>query len=111
MKPCNLIMHSDLTSSFATIQNGILQQKKITKKISKIDRDLKHLEKCLPQGVVKETLMDEMKNQKRPLSRRINQELKRQKLIYTPTKHDEKVNFMFQLFASLNYARSCMRSL
>ena len=86
-------------------------KRKITKKISKIDRDLKHLEKCLPQGIVKETLMDEMKNQKRPLSRRINQELKRQKLIYTPTKHGEKVNFIFQLFASLNYDRSCMRSL
>ena len=104
-------MHSDLTSSLQTSRMESYSKRKITRKISKIDRDLKHLEKCLPEGIVKETLMDQMKNQKRPLSRRITQELKRQKLIYNPRKHDEKVNFIFQLFASLNYEMSCMRSL
>ena len=57
----------------------VVSKKRLTTKISKIDRDLKHLEQFLSQGIVKETLMAEMKNKKRPLNRKMNQELKKQK--------------------------------
>ena len=86
-------------------------KRKSTKKISKIDKDLKHLEKFLPQGIVKETIVAEMKDKKKPLNRRVNQELKKKKLTYTPKKNDQKVNFIIQKIASRNCKRSCMRSL
>ena len=86
-------------------------KRKITKKISKIDRDLKHLEKLLPQGIVKETLVAEIKNKKRPLSRQMTQELKRQKMAYNPKETDEKVNFIFQLISPVFFKKSCMRLL
>ena len=57
----------------------VVSKKRLTTKISKIDRDLKHLEQFLSEGIVKETLMAEMKNKKRPLNRKMNQELKKQK--------------------------------
>ena len=57
----------------------VVSKKRLTTKISKIDRDLKHLEQFLSEGIVKETLMAEMKNKKRPLNREMNQELKKQK--------------------------------
>ena len=86
-------------------------KRKFTKKISKIDKELKDLEKFLPEGIVKETIKAEMKDQKRPLSRRVNQELKKEKLAYTAKKNDEKVKFIIPKIASFNCKRSCMRSL
>ena len=68
-------------------------KRKFTKKISKIDKELKHLEKFLPQGIVKETIKAEMKDKKKPLSRRVNQELKKKKLAYTPTEKGSKGKF------------------
>ena len=69
-------------------------KRKFTKKISKIDKELKYLEQFMPEGIVKETIKAEMKDKKRPLSRRVNQELKKKKLAYTPKKKDQKVNFI-----------------
>ena len=56
------------------------KKKSVTKKISKIDKDLKYLENFLPDGIVKDCLKDKMKSKKRSPNQKVTYNLKEQTL-------------------------------
>ena len=75
------------------------KEKYVTGKISKIDKQLKYLDNLVPNGIVKDCLKDEMKLKKKSFSKKLTQNLKRQKLIQKTETQDQKViihsNFYF----------------
>ena len=64
----------------------------LTGKISKIDKEIKYLDNLVPNGIVKECLKDEIKFKKRAFSKKLTQNLKKQKLSIPPETQEKKVN-------------------
>ena len=80
------------------------KKKYLTGKISKIDKELKYLDNLVPNGIVKDCLKDQMKFKKKSFSKKLTQNLKKQKLLIPPETQDQKVNDIFK-----NFFKSCYK--
>ena len=67
-------------------------KKNLTAKISKMDKELHHLDTLVPNGTLKECLKEEMTSKKKSLSKKLTQYVKRQRIFNQPKTQDEKVN-------------------
>ena len=76
-------------------------QKYLTGKISKIDKELKYLDNLVPNGIVKDSIKDEIRLKKKSMSKKLTQNVKKQNIFNQPKAHDQKVNTFFQ-YLSLN---------
>ena len=76
-------------------------KKYLTGKISKIDKQLKYLDNLVPNGIVKDSIKDEMKLKKKSMSKKLTQNVKKQKMFNQPKGQDQKVKNFFQ-YLSLN---------
>ena len=76
-------------------------KKYLTGKISKIDKQLKYLDNLVPNGIVKDSIKDEMRLKKKSMSKKLTQNAKKQKMFNQPKAQDQKVNIFFQ-YLSLN---------
>ena len=76
-------------------------KKYLTGKISKIDKELKYLDNLVPNGIVKDSIKDEMRLKKKSMSKKLTQNVKKQKIFNQPKAQDQKVNTFFQ-YLSLN---------
>ena len=76
-------------------------KKYLTGKISKIDKQLKYLDNLVPNGIVKDSIKDEMRLKKKSISEKLTQNVKKQKIFNQPKAQDPKVNIFFQ-YLSLN---------
>ena len=70
-------------------------------KISKIDKELKYLDNLVPNGIVKDSIKDEMRLKKKSMSKKLTQNVKKQKIFNQPKAQDQKVKTFFQ-YLSLN---------
>ena len=77
-------------------------KKYLTGKISKIDKELKYLDNLIPNGIVKDSIKDEMRLKKKSMSKKLTQNVKKQKIFNQPKAQDQKVNTFFQ-YLSLKY--------
>ena len=76
-------------------------KKYLTGKISKIDKQLKYLDNLVPNGIVKDSIKDEMRLKKKSMSKKLTQNVKKQKIFNQPKAQHPKVNIFFQ-YLSLN---------
>ena len=67
-------------------------KKNLTAKISKMDKQLQHLDTLVPNGILKDCLKEEMTCKKKSLSKNLTQNLKIQRIIQKPKTQDQKVN-------------------
>ena len=66
-------------------------KRKLTAKISKMDKQLQHLETLVPNGILKDCLKEEMTAKKKSLSKNLTKNLKRQKIMPESKTEDKKV--------------------
>ena len=76
-------------------------KKYLTGKISKMDKQLKYLDNLVPNGIVKDSIKDEMRLKKKSMSKKLTQNVKKQKIFNQPKAQDQKVKNFFQ-YLSLN---------
>ena len=67
-------------------------KKNFKTKISKIDQQLQYLETLVPNGIIKESLKEDMKSKKKCLSKKLTQDLKKKRIFNEPKNQDQKVN-------------------
>ena len=73
-------------------------KRKLTAKISKMDKQLQHLETLVPNGILKDCLKEEMTAKKKSFSKNLTKNLKRQKIIPESKTEDQKVNLQNNLY-------------
>ena len=73
-------------------------KRNLTAKISKMDKQLQHLDTLVPNGILKDCLKEEMTSKKKSLSKNLTQNMKRQRIIQKPKTQDQKVNIHNNLY-------------
>ena len=76
-------------------------KKNLTGKISKMDKQLQHLDTLVPNGILIDCLKEEMISKKKSLSKKLTQHVKRQRIFNQPKTQDPKLN-SFSQYLSLN---------